>query len=135
MAKASLEQFDGGDFAEYLERLEFYFAANDIGVVSANATSAEKARVEKKMTAHLVSHLSKSAFTTLKGLCLPDSPPPKKYAEIATLLTDHYKEKSTTTTATFKFRQCIQRREETVTEFSHRLKRAAVPCEFATHLD
>ena len=135
MAKASLEQFDGGDFAEYLERLEFYFAANDIGVVSANATSAEKARVEKKMTAHLVSHLSKSAFTTLKSLCLPNSPSSKKYAEIATLLTDHYKEKSTTTTATFKFRQCIQRREETVTEFSHRLKRAAVPCEFATHLD
>ena len=29
----SPEPFDGGDFAEYRERIEFYFCANSIGVV------------------------------------------------------------------------------------------------------
>ena len=51
------------------------------------------------------------------------------------LLTGHYKDKTSTTTAAYKFRQCIQNRTETVEEFSHRLERVAQPCEVGTHLN
>ena len=71
MAKAAIEHFTRGDFSEYLEHLEFYFCANDIGVVASNAPTAEKARVEKKLFAFLISLLSKTVYLTLKTLCLP----------------------------------------------------------------
>ena len=40
-----------------------------------------------------------------------------------------------TTTAAYKFHQCVQNRTEPIEECSHCLKRAAQPCEFGTHLD
>jgi len=65
-AKATIEPFDGGDFSEYRERLTFFFCANEIGVVAANANATEKARVAKRMTAYLISLLSKTVYSTLK---------------------------------------------------------------------
>ena len=130
-----IEAFDGGDFAEYLERLEFYFTANDTGVVASSASATEKNRAQKKLIGSLISQLSKSAYATLKSLCLPDLPLSKSYDELCALLTEHYKDKTTTTTAAYKFRQCVQHRTDSVEEYSHRLKRAAQPCEFGTHLD
>ena len=41
-ATTKLESFAGGDVAEYLERLEFYFVVNSIGAIAANASQAEK---------------------------------------------------------------------------------------------
>ena len=73
VAKAAIEPFTGGDFAEYLERLQFCFCANDIGDVASSASATEKARVEKKMSAYLISLLSKTVYSTLKTLCLPAS--------------------------------------------------------------
>ena len=135
MAKATIEPFDGGNFAEYRERLEFYFCANDIGVVSANASSAEKTKVEKKMCASLISLLSKTVYSTLKTLCLPDTLSGKKYTEICDLLEGHYKPKTSKTTATYLFRQMTQKTGESVTDFAHRLKREAVACDFGSFLD
>ena len=135
MAKATIEPFDGGDFAEYRERLEFFFCANDIGVVALSASSAEKTKVEKHMTSHLISMLSKTVYATLKTLCLPATPKDKKYVEICALLEDHYKVQTSRTTATYLFRQCVQSHTESVTDFAHRLKKGAVDCEFGSFLD
>ena len=134
-SKATIEQFDGGDFSQYRERLEFYFCANGIGEIASNASNSEKLKEEKKMTAHLVSLLSKTVYSTFKTLCLPKSPSDYKYAQIPTFLQDHYKTKTSRTTATHRFRQCTQNSTEAVTEFSHRLKNIAVDCQFGTHLD
>ena len=134
-SRATIEQFDGGDFSQYRERLEFYFCANGIGEIASNASNSEKLKEERKMTAHLVSLLSKTVYSTLKTLCLPKSPSDYKYAQIATILQDHYKTKTSRTTATHRFRQCTQNSTEAVTEFSHRLKNIAVDCQFGTHLD
>ena len=134
-SRATIEQFDGGDFSQYRERLELYFCANGIGEIASNASNLEKLKEERKMTAHLVSLLSKTVYSTLKTLCLPKSPSDYKYAQIATILQDHYKTKTSRTTATHRFRQCTQNSTEAVTEFSHRLKNIAVDCQFGTHLD
>ena len=55
MAKSSLEVFDHGDFTEYNERLDFFFTANDIGVVTSASSSAEKTKADRKRAAYLVS--------------------------------------------------------------------------------
>ena len=68
-----------------LERLQFYFVANDTGVVPSEATRAQTATTAKKQIAHLISCLSKHAYATLKSLCLLDSPTDRSYKEITDL--------------------------------------------------
>lgn len=135
MPKSSLEPFDGGDFAEYLERLQFFLLANEIGVVPSNATNAEKTAAAKRRAAYLVSMLSKDVYSTFKSLCLPDKPADKNFKEMSDILLSYYKVKKNRTTAAYQFRQCIQSAGEGVVDFGHRLKRAAVECEYGDHLD
>ena len=59
-SSAELEMFSGGDFAEYMERLKFFFLVNDIGLVSSEATRAQTATTAKKKIAHLTSWLNLS---------------------------------------------------------------------------
>ena len=132
MASAKLEQFAGGDFSEYLERLEFYFTAHDIGVP---ASEAQAAQADRKKFAHLISSLSKEVYSTLRSLCLPNSPADKTFQQVCDLLKGYYKVQTSTTTASFAFRNCVQKPAERLIDFSNRLKRAAVPCEFGEHLD
>ena len=127
VAKAAIEPFTGGDFAEYLQRLQFYFCANDISVVASSASATEKARVEKKMSAYLISPLIKMVYSTLKTLCLPASTGSMKFSEL--------KIKTSRTTVTFLFRQCSQGPTETATEFVHKLKNKSVDCDFDAFLD
>ena len=108
---------------------------NDIGVVASSASATEKARVEKKMSAYLISLLSKTVYATLKTLCLPASPGAMKFSELTTLLSQHFRIKTSRTTATFLFRQCSQGPAETVTEFAHKLKNKSVDCDFDAFLD
>ena len=86
MTSTKLEPFSGGDFAESLERLEFYFVANDIGVVPSEATRAQMATTAKRKIAHLISCLSKDVHATLKSLCLSDSPADRTFKEITEFL-------------------------------------------------
>ena len=44
----------------------FFFCANEIGVVAANGSTAEKTRCEKRVSAYLISLLSKTVYSTLK---------------------------------------------------------------------
>ena len=62
--KASIEQFDQGDFAEYHDRLHFFLFPNDIGTVPSGASAAQKELADKKRAGYLVSLLSKTAYTT-----------------------------------------------------------------------
>ena len=46
----------------------FFFCANEIGVVAANGSTAKKTRCEKRVSAYLISLLSKMVYSTLKTL-------------------------------------------------------------------
>ena len=87
------------------------------------------------MSAYLISLLSKTVYSTLKTLCLPASPGSMKFSELTTLLSQHFRIKTSRTTATFLFRQCSQGPAETVTEFAHKLKNKSVDCDFDAYLD
>ena len=133
--KASIEQFDQGDFAEYQDRLHFFLFANNIGTVPSGASAAQKELADKKEAAYLVSLLSKTAYTTLRTLCLPAEVKDKKFTDLCKPLSKHFKVEKSSTTATFEFRQCVQGVSESCTEFSHRLQRLAGDCKFDAFLD
>ena len=135
MAKAMIEPFDSGDFDEWQEKLDFFFCANKIGVLAANGSTAEKTRCEKRVSAYLISLLSKTVYSTLKTLCLPKAPSDSKYQEIGGKLTDHYKVQTSRSSVMHAFRNCTQLPTESVTDFSHRLQCSAGDCKCESHFD
>ena len=129
-----LEPFDGNNFADYLDRVESYFCAHDIGVVVASALTAQKAAAEKKMAASFITLLGKESYSVLKDLCYPDNPKDMKYYELVDKMTKHYAPKANVAAETFRFQECSQKEGESVKDFANRLKRLATTCEFGTHL-
>ena len=126
--RGNLEPFDGGDFSEYVERLEFFFFANDIGQVSDTANSALKKEASKKKKAFLISFLSWKTYSTLKDLVSPKTMGEVTYNEVAKTFAEHFRPKLSKTAAAFKFRSCNQIDGETVIDFVTRLKRLASYC-------
>ena len=132
---SSLQPFTGGDFQEFEERLEFYFFANDIGTVAASANAADKLAASKKRKAVLVNLLSAEVYSILTSLCLPAKVADKKLSEICDLLRKYFQPALSQVSATFNFHQLKQKENESTADFIIRLKRLAVRCEFADHLD
>ena len=63
--------------------------------------------------------LSNDVSSTIKGLCLPETPGSKKFDELCEVLKEYYKVKTTATTAAHQFRQCVQLPMESITDYSH----------------
>ena len=140
MAKAflgSLGEYDATTelFASYLERLEQFFVANDVGMVAADAEDAVKKAADKKKVAVMISVIGKKPYNTLRDLCSPVSPKDKSFDELCTILKNHYKPRSLEVAGTYKFHQCVQGENESVTEFSARLRHLASECNFGTFLE
>ena len=88
-----LEPFDGSDFADYSERRNLYFIANNIGQVAEDAGEADRRAADKKKVAVTISVIGKKTYSTLKDLCLPDLPADKTYEELTEILKGFYKPK------------------------------------------
>ena len=140
MAKiGSLEAFDGDDFEPYQERLESYFLANDIGLVTTDEKDknydADVLQADKKKVAHMISLMGKEAYTVLKDLCLPAKPKDKTFDELCKLLTDYYKPSLLIVAESYKFHQARQELGESVSIYANRLRRLAANCQFNDFLD
>jgi len=131
----SIEPFDGGDFTDYLDRIECYFCANDIGVVAASASSTVKLAAARKMTATFITLIGKDTYAILKDLCYPDQPMQCKYEDLVTKLKTHFSPTANVAAETYRFNQCNQMETESVKTFANRLKRLAATCEFGDHLN
>ena len=81
------------------------------------------------MTA-LISVMGKTSYNTLRDLCMPDSPKNKKFKELFDLLKFHYKPKILEVAGTFKFHQCKQQENESISDSSARLRHFAADCNF-----
>ena len=106
-----------------------------MGKLGSSPSPAEKHAADRKKAAVLISLLSGTVYSTLKSLCLPNTPATKGFDELITLLNDYYKPEVSSVTATYLFNQCQQESEESVKDFINRLKRAVVKCNFGSHLD
>ena len=132
----SMDSFDPDNESihAYLERLDQYFFANDIGQYvgdDANLTAA----ADKKKVASLIAIMGKRTYTVLQDLCKPDLPADKVFRDLRTLLNDHYQPKKIEVAETFKFHRCFQTDKETVVEFSARLRGMAANCNFGAFLN
>lgn len=133
----SIGEFDPTSelFSSYLERLEQFFIANDVGKVASDASEAVKKAADPKKVAVMISIIGKKTYNTLRDLCTPSSPKDKTFDELCTILREHYKPRSLEVVGTYKFHQCVQGETESVSEFSARLRRLASDCNFGTYLE
>ena len=130
----TLEPFDGTDIADYSERLNSYFIANNIGQVAEDAQEAERRAADKRKVAVTISVIGKKTYSTLKDLCLPDLPADKTYEELTEILKGFYKPKVLEVAETYRFHHTVQSENESVTEYANKLKRLAVNCNFGQYL-
>ncbi|CAH3147334.1 unnamed protein product, partial [Porites evermanni] len=130
----TLEPLDGADFTDYSERLNAYFIAHNIGQVAADTSEAAKREADKKIVAVTISMIGKTAYSTLKDLCLPDLPADKTYDQLTQILKDYYKPKVLEVAETYRFHHTVQSETESVAEYANKLKRLAVNCNFGLYL-
>ena len=121
-------------FTAYLERVEQFYIANNIGICAGDATEAVKKAADKKKVAVMISLMGSKTYNTLRDLCSPAAPKDKTFNEVCQLLKTYYKPKTLEVAGTYKFHACIQNEGETITEYSARLRRLASDCNFGTFL-
>ena len=96
-----LEWFEGVDFTDHSERLNSYFVANNISQIADDATAAVKREADRKKVVVTISLIGRTAYSTLKDLCLPDLPAQKTHSH--------------------RFHHTVQSENETVTEYAKKL--------------
>lgn len=84
---------------------------------------------------YILVHMGTELENALKILISPKVPEELTYEEIKTTLTDHFDRKKNQYAESVKFRQVVQGKEETLSNFTLRLRQAATDCNYGTHLD
>ena len=110
----------------YLERLEQYFVANSVPVDSAES---------HKQRAILISVIGAKAYDVLSDLCSPIPPSEKTYAQLTTVLKNHFAPMKLVIAERYRFHNYTQRKGERVTAFAANVKHLASTCQFDTHLN
>ena len=119
----------------YLERLDAFFVANDLGQVEEGANAAAIQTADKKKVACMKALIGPKVYGTLQDLCKPAVPKDKTFTELCELLQGHFKPKRIEVAESFKFHRCLQAEDESVAAYSTRLRRMAATCNFGAFLD
>jgi hypothetical protein len=109
------------DWSSYQERLECYFAVNE----TANA----------KKVPTLIMGLSATQYQTLKNLLAPMKPAEKEYNVIVETMKKHYGGTTNARSERAIFRKTLRKEEESVQNYSIRLKQGSRNCAFGASLD
>ena len=112
--------------SRYLERLEQYFVTNSVP-----ADSAES----HKRRAILISVIGAKAYDVVSDPCSPIPPSEKTYAQLTTILKNHFAPKKLVIAGRYRFHNCTRREGESVTASAANLKHLASTCQFGTHLN
>lgn len=117
----------GQDWTEYVERLEFYFLANDIG--------KEKDTDLLKRKSILLTVCGSQTYSLIRNLCMPQTPGHQSYEELNELVKNHLRPKPIIIAERFKYHLQRQKEGETVGDFLAELKKLSEPCEFGAFLN
>ena len=116
------EYIDGKeDITSYIERVELYFAANQVEADYEVAT--------------FLALIGAGAYGVLRNLLAPEIQKDKSFDELKELLVSHYSPKPILIAERFKFHCRNQHESQTVAQFVVELKRLALKCEFETFLE
>ena len=118
-----LDEFkqDAEPFQAYLERVNIFFAANDIA--------------EDKKVPVFLSTIGGTTYGLLRNLVAPDTPMAKGLKELTDKLSEHFEPKPIIIAERFYFHKRNQLQTESTAEFIAELRRLAVRCKFGTFLD
>lgn len=108
-------------WSAYVERLEQFFEANDIGA--------------DKQVATLLSVMGATTYGLLRNLVQPNKPKDKSFKDIVDALTAHFEPKPLLIAERFRFNHCNQKPDQSVTVYAAELKQCAVHCQFGATLD
>ena len=109
----------GDDLDDYVERLEQYFIANEIGSLAAGVDDTAEAResAQRKKVATFLTLVGPEAYRLLKSLLSPAIPASKTFPELIEVLGNHLKPKKLIVAERFRFHQRNQNEGETVAQF------------------
>lgn len=110
------------EWSVHIRRLEQYFIAN--AIIDANIKRA-----------NLLYNLSEEAYLLVTHLCMPSQPEETSYANIVKHLSDYYDKSSVVWVERTKFYSAVKNENESVQEWSVRLKSLARNCKFGNQLD
>ena len=110
-----------GNILNYLERMQMFFAANNVA--------------EGKQAAVLISSISDETYGVLKNLLASALPGTKSLDELTAALKDHYAPKPSIIAERFHFHRRRQALGESVADFTAEIRRLASTCEFGDYLD
>ena len=123
LVHGSVGPFDSSqeDWHFYTERLEQYFAAN-------NVAGAEKQR------AILISACDASTYQLIQNLVAQDQPKDRSFDELVKLVEDHHQPPPSAIVQLFNFHSRSRRQGETVSEFVAALRKLTEYCQFGDTL-
>ena len=127
----------GDDLDDYVERLEQYFIANEIGSLAVGVDDTAEARetAQRKKVATFLTLVGPEAYRLLKSLLSPAIPASKTFPELIEVLGKHLKPKKLIVAERFRFHQRNQSEGETVAQFEAALRKLASTCEFELFLN
>lgn len=109
------------DWSTYIERVEQYFIANDIG--------------DDKKVPSLLSLIGSKAYGLLRSLTAPAKPSEKNYDEIVRILKDHLSPKPLVTAERFRFYKRQQNEGENIMTYVAELRKHTEHCNFGDYLN
>ena len=107
---------DSEDFSMYMERVEIYFAANDVP--------------EGKKVPVFLNAVGGTTYGVLRSLLAPDNPMSKSMAEITARLREHYEPKPSLIAERCQFHKRNQNSGESIATYITELRRLAARCNF-----
>ncbi|CAH1107351.1 unnamed protein product [Psylliodes chrysocephalus] len=110
------------EWGVYIKRLKQYFIANAI----------EDAGIQR---ANLLYNLCEEAYVLLRNLCMPKTPETTAFGNIVQALSDYYDKSKIVWVERHKFYSAIKQENESVQEWSVKLKSLALHCQFGDQLD
>ena len=121
-------------FTAYLERLDQFFVANDIGNCADDATSGVVRAANQIKITVMISVIDKKKYSTLRDFCSPENPKEKPFQVLCELLQQHFKPKRSEVAESYRFHRCCQEENESVSVYSARLRHLAATCNFGVFL-
>lgn len=118
-----LSEFEASkeDWQSYVERVDFFFEANNIENVS-------------QKRAILLSSCGASCYKLFRGLVQPAKPGDKSYTELVQLMLDHRRPKPNPIAERFKFNSRNRLPDESIADYVAELRRLTEYCEFGQTL-
>ena len=115
-----IDKFDANGkeiFSNYLERLEFYFLANDISD-------------DGKKKAIFLSSVGSETYKLIRDLCTPDAPTSKNFTDICSLLNEHLNPEPNVIVERYTFYSRTRKENESVADYVAQLRHLSRHCNF-----